>query len=309
MGPVTTRVVLHPSRPPGVLDAVLGLVADGTIDLVDATSDEEVAAALRAPGSVLVSHVWRPDFLTDGLAWIQGLGVGVDQFPRDDLAARGVPLCNARGVQAGCVAEHAFALLLAMTRAVLDSHDDQLARRWTPRIGVELSGMTLGVLGLGAIGQAVAVRARAFGMRVLGVRRRPDPVDHVDEIVGLDELCTRSQAVVICLPGDPSTRGLVGAPQLAALGPGWLVNVGRGGIVDETALVEALRAGGLRGAALDVVDGEPLAPDSPLWTTPRLLLTGHSAALSPRWGADWVGLFAANLASARGEREWASRVR
>lgn len=303
-----TRVVLHPSRPPGVHDAVLDLAARGVVDLVDATDDDDVAAALRVPGSVLVSHRWRPDFLADGLAWIQGLGVGVDQFPLSELAARGVPLCNARGVMAGCVAEHAFALLLAMTRGLPDAHDDQAARRWMPRLGAELSQLTLGVLGLGAVGREVARRGRAFDMTVLGLRRRPGPVPDVHEIVGLDELCARSQALVVCLPGGPATRGFVGSPQLAALGDGWLVNVGRGGTVDEPALLDALRRGALQGAALDVVDGEPPAPDNPLWDAPRLLLSAHSAALSPRWGADWVGLFEQNLAAARGERGWASLV-
>jgi len=305
---VPGRVVLHPARPPGVHRAVLDLAARGLVDLVDATSDDEVAAALRVPGSVLVSHCWRPDFLTDGLAWIQGLGVGVDQFPLGELAARGVPLCNAAGVMAGCVAEHAFALLLAMTRRLPEFRADQAAHRWAPHLGVELSQLTLGVLGLGAVGREVARRGKAFDMTVLGLRRRPDPVPHVDEIVGLDELCARTQALVVCLPGRGPTRGLVGAEQLAALGDGWLVNVGRGGIVEEAALLDALRDGDLRGAALDVVDGEPLPPESPLWDEPKLLLTGHSAALSPRWGADWVGLFVANLAAARGEQNWASRV-
>ncbi len=306
---VAERVVLHPSRPPGVHDAVRDLAGQGLIDLVDATTEDEVAAALQVAGrSVLVSHRWRPDFLTDGLAWIQGLGVGVDQFPLDDLAARGVPLCNARGVMAGCVAEHAFALLLAMTRRIPEFRSDQAAHRWTPHLGVELSQLTLGVLGLGAVGHEVARRGKAFDMTVLGLRRRADPVPHVDEIVGLDELCARAGVLVVCLPGGAPTRGLVGAAQLAALGDGWLVNVGRGGVVDEPALLAALRTGGLRGAALDVVDDEPLGPQSPLWEEPKLLLTSHSAALSPRWGADWVGLFVSNLAAARGEQDWASRV-
>ena len=302
------RVVLHPRRPPGVHDACLALDGRGLISLVDATTDDEVAGALREPGSVLVSFVWRPEFLTGGLTWVQTLGVGVEQFPLDELAARGVPVCNARGVMAGCVAEHAFALLLAMTRRVADTREDQRAHRWVPRIGAELSQMTLGVLGLGAIGEQVAVRAQAFGMTVLGVRRRPEPVPGVDELVGLDEACARADALVVALPGGPETRGAVGAAQLDALGAGWLVNVGRGGIVDEAALLDALHAGRLRGAALDVVDGEPLAQDSPLWDAPRLLLSGHSAALSPRWGADWAATFERNLAAARGERDWASRV-
>ena len=110
------------------------------------------------------------------------------------------------------------------------------------------------------------------------------------------------------LPGGADTRGMVGAPQLDALGAGWLVNVGRGSTVDEDAVVTALTDGALRGAALDVVATEPLPAGSPLWDVPGLLLTGHSAALSPRWGSAWAGLFEANLAAARGERGWTSRV-
>lgn len=311
--PVTDppRVVLHPDRPPGVQDAVLDLAARGVVDLVDATSDADTAAALQVSGSVLVSYRWRPEFLTDGLSWIQTLGVGVDQFPRRELAGRGVTLCNARGVMAGCVAEHAIALLLSMTRRLLDSRDDQRAHTWTPRTGAELSQLTLGVVGLGAIGRQVAVRAGAFGMTVLGLRRTPGPVAGVDEVMGpdrIDELCDRSNALVICLPGGDATRGLLGGEQLRRLGDGWLVNVGRGGTVDETALVDALHRGSLRGAALDVVDGEPLSARSPLWDTPRLLLTGHSAALSPRWGADWATLFTRNIAAATGGGPWASVV-
>lgn len=305
------RVVLHPDRPPGVHDAVVDLAERGVVDLVDATSDTETAEALQVPGSVLVSYRWRPEFLTDGLSWIQALGVGVDQFPRRELAERGVTLCNARGVMAGCVAEHAIALLLAMTRRVLDSRDDQRARTWTPRRGEELSQLTLGVVGLGAIGQAVAVRAGAFGMPVLGLRRTPGPVAGVEEVMGpnrIDELCDRSNALILCLPGGDATRGLLGGEQLRRIGDGWLVNVGRGGTVDEAALVDALHRGSLRGAALDVVDGEPPSTQSPLWDAPRLLLTGHSAALSPRWGADWATLFTRNIDAAAGGGPWASSV-
>ncbi len=292
------RVVLHPDRPPGVHGALLALAGDGVIELVDAASEDETAAALRGPDSILVSYQWRDDFLVDGLAWIQTLSVGVDRFPLERLAAAGVTVCNAGGVMVDCVSEQVFAVLLAMTRRIITSYDDQRAHRWTPRIGAELSQLSMGILGLGAVGREVAERAQAFGMEVLGTRRSPGPVEHVDELVGLDELCRRSDVLVCCLPGGPDTRGMVGREQLDALGEGWLVNVGRGSTLDESALIDALRAGRLRGAALDVVDGEPLAADSPLWDTPRLLITSHSAALSPRWGASWATLFQRNLATA-----------
>ena len=196
------RVVLHPARPPGVHAAVLDLAARGIVDLIDAATDDEVADALAVPGSILATYRWRPDFLTPGLAWVQALGVGVDQFPLVELVARDIPLCNARGVAAGTVAEHAFALLLAMTRRVPEFREDQEAHRWTARTGDELAGSTLGVLGLGPIGREVARRAQAFDLTVLGLRRTPGPVAHVAEVVGLDELCVRSRALVggVCVP-------------------------------------------------------------------------------------------------------------
>ena len=143
------------------------------------------------------------------------------------------------------------------------------------------------------------------------LRRTPGPVTGVDEVLGrdrLDELCDRSDALILCLPGGRATQGLLGGEQLRRLGDGWLVNVGRGSTVDEAALVDALHRGTLRGAALDVVDGEPLPAHSPLWDAPRLLLTGHSAALSPRWGADWATLFGRNIDAAAGGGPWASAV-
>ncbi len=304
-------VVLHPDRPPGVGEAVIAAAEAGELELVDAASTEQTAAGLAQPGSILVSYRWDPSFLTDGLGWIQTLGIGVDQFPLDELQARGVTLCNARGVAAGCVAEHALACLLSLTRRLPESLADQTAHDWVPRTGFQLSGSTLGILGLGAIGQQIASRATAFGMTVLGMRRTPGPVPGVDEVLPperLDELCRRCDVVIAALPGGPGTRGLLGAEQLRLLGPGWLVNVGRGGTVDEAALTSALMSGELRGAALDVVDGEPLPSSSPLWDVPGLLLTGHSASLSPGWGAEWMELFRANLAAARGEGPWASRV-
>ena len=307
---MSTRVVLHPDRPPGVLDEVRAMADRGLVSPVDCADDDAVAAALREPGSVYVGYRWREDFLTDGLAWVQVTAAGVDAFPLQALADRDVVVCNARGVLADCVAEHALATLLAMTRGVLDSRDDQRAHRWVRRTSPELSQLTVGVLGLGAIGQEVAVRARAFGSTVLGLRRSGEPVDGVEVLTPdrLDELCARSDVLVAVLPGGEDTRGMVGTPQLDALGAGWLVNVGRGSTVDEDAVVTALTDGALRGAALDVVDTEPLPAGSPLWDVPGLLLTGHSAALSPRWGSAWAGLFEANLAAARGEREWTSRV-
>ncbi len=167
------------------------------------------------------------------------------------------------------------------------------------------------MVGLGAVGQQVARLGAALGMTVLGMRRTAGPVPFVSEVLGPDrlaELGARADALILCLPQTPSTRGLIGANELADLGAWWLVNVGRGSAVDESALLHALRRGALRGAALDVVDPEPPPGDSELWTEPRVLLTGHSAVLSPRWGQAWTQVLAVNLRAARDGSGWTNLV-
>lgn len=279
--------------------------------LIDAQDADDVTRALRTPGSVLATYRWSPQFLQPGLHWVQAMSTGVDQFPIEQFRARGLRLCNASGVLADCIAEHALGLLFALTKNVPQHRDDQRAGRWTPRVGQELAGSTLGVVGLGPVGQQVARLGAALGMSVLGVRRRPGPVPFVGEVLPparLAELCERADALVLCLPGTAQTRGLIGARELATLGAGWLINVGRGSVVDESSLLHALRRGALRGAALDVVDPEPPPADSELWNEPRVLLTGHSAVLSPRWGTAWTQVLAANLRAAREGSGWVNAV-
>lgn len=306
--PPVPRVVVHPERPDGVWEALRALADQEPMTLVDAADEQDVVDALQVPGAVLATYRWSPRFLQPGLSLVQAMSTGVDQFPLDEFRRRGIGLCNASGVLADCIAEHALACLFALTRNLPQHRDDQRTGRWTPRVGHELAGATLAVVGLGAVGQQVARLGAAVGMTVLGVRRTPGPIGSVAEVLGPDRLlqvCERADAVVLCLPETASTRGLIGAAELAALGDGWLINVGRGSAVDEFALLHALRRGALRGAALDVVDPEPPPADSGLWNEPRILLTGHSAVLSPRWGTEWTKVLAANL---RSERDGTGRV-
>jgi len=190
---------------------------------------------------------------------------------------------------------------LTHTRRLWEARDCQAARRWVhdELRGTVLAGRTMGVLGLGTIGVQVARRAAAFGMRVVGTVRRPRQIPGVERVYPPDEIdaVLREAAVlVIALPLTPATRGSVGARELAALPEGaFLVNIGRGGLVDEGALLAALRAGRLAGAGLDVFDTEPLPADSPLWAAPRLIITPHVAGDFPGYMDRIIPHFCENL--------------
>ncbi len=283
--------------------------ADG-IELVEPTADE-VVAALDGP-EILVTHAWEPSFLAPSLRWVQSVSAGVEQFPVEELAAAGVVLTSARGVHAPQVAEHAFALLLSLTRGIGVAMRDATRREWRPRMAEELTGRTLAVIGLGTIGEEIARRASAWGLDVIGVKANPSGyAGHARVVSGPDgvvDICRQADIVVCVLPATPSTIGLVGKDALAALGAGWLINVGRGGVVDENALIDALDNGGLRGAGLDVFTAEPLPATSPLWDHPRVVITPHTAGFSPRYGERLLEVFRANLDGFHGRGPWSTRV-
>lgn len=292
----------------GIAEAIAAVPGVDAVAVGDAAA---VPEALR-DRPVLVTFRWSDDWIVPGLRWIQSVSAGTDQFPLDALRSNGTVLTSARGIHEVQVSEHALGLLLAMTRGIATAVVQQRDRvwRWVP--AVELSGMTLGVLGLGVIGEGVARRAVAFGMTVIGTKANPAGYRGVASQVFVPgetlEVFHRSDAVVITLPGGAGTAGLVGAAELEALRGGWLVNVGRGSVIDPVALAEALRTGVLAGAALDVFPDEPLPADSPWWDMPRLLVSPHMAGASPRYGERLAALFARNLAAHQGTGEWVNRI-
>jgi phosphoglycerate dehydrogenase-like enzyme len=304
---VTVEVALHPRHPRGVAEAFRGSTA---FHLNEPPDDAVVEALSTAP--ILVTYVWRPEFLVPGLQWVQSVSAGVEQFPATELAERGVVLTSARGVHAPQVAEHAFALLLAMTRGIGVAMRDATRAEWRPRMGEELGGRTLAVLGLGSIGEEIARKADAWGLEVIGTKAHPESYAGVASRVwgpeGTVEACRAADVVVVVLPDTPGTHGIVGRAALEAIGPGWLVNVGRGSAVDEPALVESLESGSLRGAGLDVFATEPLPVDSPLWRHPRVVISPHTAGFSPRYGERLLRLFENNLRAWEGGRAWTNRV-
>jgi phosphoglycerate dehydrogenase-like enzyme len=257
----------------------------------------ELGARPVAPGgggfdtAYLSNDVWGrgyPGFIAacldgDGLRWLHTSSAGTDRPEFGRLLDRGVRITTASGAAADSIAGSVLMYLLAMSRRLPDRLRDQTAHRWAPGFYRDLAGCTVGILGMGPIGRRTATLLEAHGMRPIGLRRTPagDEPCETWPVARLAELAGFADALVLAAPLTGQTQGIVDRAVLAALGPdGFLVNVARGGLVDEPALIELLRTGGLGGAALDVTANEPLPGDSPLWDLPGVIITSHSSGLS-----------------------------
>jgi phosphoglycerate dehydrogenase-like enzyme len=271
---------------------------------------------------LVISGLWQNGLL-DGakkLRFIQAIGAGTDQFPRDLLARRGIRLASARGVNARAVAEHAMSLILAMSRRLPEARDNQKARIWRGMIGDlagredELGGKTLMVVGLGDIGGRLARLAKAFDMRVVGLRRDPaggrGAADTVHPMGDLMALLPEADFVALTCPLTPQTENLINAAALGRMRPSChLVNVARGRVVDEAALIAALEARHIAGAALDVTVEEPLASTSPLWDMEHVLITPHTAGETRRYEDNVIEILRDNLDRLwRGDRELHNQI-
>jgi phosphoglycerate dehydrogenase-like enzyme len=233
--------------------------------------------------------------------------VAVETLCLPELFARGILVSNTRGVQAVPIAEHVLAVVLALAKQIPFVLENQRDARWSQnqfvgrRLPWLLQGRTLGLIGVGTIGSTIAARARAFGMRVVALRRRPghSDADSIDAVYGpehLPDLLRQTDVLVIAAPLTPETTSMIGAPQLAQLPRGAIVvNVGRARILDTDALVDALHSGHLGGASLDVYAPEPPPPDHPLWSAPNAILTPHTSGFRRGHWDEVVALFAENL--------------
>ena len=269
---------------------------------------EELQRRARDADVLVVSGLWRDTLLASAskLRFVQSFSAGTDQFDKALFKERGVRLATAQGANERAVAEHAIALILALTRQLHLARDNQQVRLWRGMIGdralreQELGGKTLAIVGLGRIGMRLAALARAFDMRVIGVRRaaRPEP-GVADEVVAQAELAqalARADVVALTCPLTPETEGMIGAAALAALKPGaLLINVARGKVVDEAALLAALADGRVRGAALDCFPEEPLPAESAFWTLPNVLITPHAAGETERYERNVVDILVDNI--------------
>ena len=267
----------------------LRAVAEVVIHSTRAASEDELLDRLR--GAHVVYNIRAYTRFTEDLLaklpelqMISVMGTGVDNVDLAAAARRGIVVSNAPGANARSVAEHTFALLLAVARHVARGDREVRQGEWRHHETPELEGKTLGVLGLGAIGSRVARMGDGFGMRVLAWTRTPDPERAAAcgaTLVDRETLLRESDVVAVCLASKPETRHLIDASALALMKPtALLVNAARGALVDETALVAALREGRLHGAGLDVFEQEPLPPDSPLRELENVVLTPHAGWVS-----------------------------
>lgn len=242
--------------------------------------------------------------LAPELRWLHTPSAGVEHLLIPEVLERNITLTNSAGVHAIPIAEFVLGLILTKAKRIDEYRAAQAEARWARDLPVtELFGATLLILGIGGIGQALAERAAAFGMRILGSRRTPRPMPGVERVVGEEEwraLLPEADYLVIATPLTPATKGMIDAAALAMMKPSaYLINIARGAVIDEPALIAALHEGRLAGAALDTFEQEPLPAESPLWATPNVTITPHSTANSPRMRERQIGLFIENLVRLR----------
>jgi phosphoglycerate dehydrogenase-like enzyme len=237
------------------------------------------------------------------LRWVHGTAAGAGEQVRAAKLAPAdlerITFTTSAGVHGGMLAEFAFYGLLALRKDANRLQRIRDARGWDHFAMEELDGSTIAVVGMGGIGTAVARRARAFGMHVIGVARTAQPNPAAEEMVAIGaaaEAYRRADAIVVTLPGTEATRNLIDRATIESFkSSAVFINVGRGTVVDQAALVDALASGAIRGAVLDVFSPEPLPPDNPLWTLPNVIFSPHTAALSVRENQRIVELFCDNL--------------
>src|SRR5262249_19307606 len=282
------------------------------LDWFEVRSLEDLKARIADVDVLLCSGLWRNELipLAPRPVFIQSISGGTHQHSRDGLRAAGLRAARAQGVNGRAVDEHALALTLAVARQIPQARDNQIAKKWRGMIGEiakredELGGKVLLIVGMGRIGSRLATLAKAFDMRVIAIR--PDPSKGggargaVRRGSALRGVLAQADFVALTCPLTPATEDLIDATALAAMKPSaWLVNVARGRVVNEPALIQALERKGIAGAALDCVWDEPLPPTSPLWGLPNVLITPHTAGETRRYEDNVIDVLLENL-----ERLW-----
>ncbi|MBC1222892.1 D-2-hydroxyacid dehydrogenase [Nostoc sp. UCD121] len=243
-----------------------------------------------------------------GIRWQQTPSAGVNHILTPIFLEHDITLTNGAGVHAIPISEFVLSLILYHAKQLRQLQADHDQRKWEKSWLVlpELANSTVLILGTGNIGQAIAARIKPFGARVWGGRRRPEPLPNFDKIVGTNEwhaLLPEVDYIIVATPLTPETKALIDEAVLRSLpSHAYLINVGRGAVVDESALTKALTEGWIAGAGLDTVSIEPLPPESPLWSLPNLFITPHTSAISPALKGRITNLFLDNLERYRGNK-------
>ncbi|MFG1621675.1 D-2-hydroxyacid dehydrogenase [Kribbella sp. NPDC049227] len=270
------RIVVVGKESPAYVEAAAGAELR-FVDSLDDASDlfgEMEAVIGRVPPHVLAK--------APKLRWVHSPSAGVDADLTPEMLASPVVLTSSAGNGGISLAEHSLLLMLMLNRDVPRWMRAQAEHRWDHFVHSELAGLTVGIYGLGNSGLDLALKAKAFHMRVLGVRRRPEqPSPNVDELCSLDQLLAESDFVVVTAPRTPATAGVFDRDAFARMkSSAYFICISRGGIADDDALLEALRTGQIAGAGLDAHGVEPLPPESPFWSLPNVIVTPHNGATS-----------------------------
>jgi phosphoglycerate dehydrogenase-like enzyme len=275
------------------------LVADDDPDLLERSPDAIEVLVTGMDATLFGRLIEGPK-----IRWVHSISAGVEHLPLERMAERGVLLTNSAGAYATAMAEYALASMIMLARRLPAWLEGQRDRHWLDGNSFDMTvlrGKRLGVVGYGAVGRQLAFAARALGMEVWANKRSPvfvsgEPLDRLLPASGLDELLAASDFIVLAASLNRSSRHLIGKAELQAMKPSAvLVNVARGGLVDEDALATALRAGTLRAAMLDVTTDEPLPEESVLWSTPNLFITPHISGNTPESWSWEVEFFCRNL--------------
>ncbi len=257
---------------------------------------------------VSASGMWKNDIIPHAtkLKFIQSISSGMDQYSKELLGAQGIRLASGAGVNARAVAEHAISLILAVARRLPEARDNQHKKVWRGMLGDltqredELGGKTVLIVGMGRIGSHLAKLAKAFDMKVIGIRRDPKAgTNGADEIYGMEDLVKlvpQADIVALTCALTPETTGLMSEAAFAALKPSSMfVNVARGKVADEAALIKTMEGNKIYAAALDVTAEEPLPASSPLWTLPNVFITPHAAGETRAYEDNVIDVLIENL--------------
>jgi phosphoglycerate dehydrogenase-like enzyme len=285
-------------------------------DIVAPKDESELSKVADAECAIGTNNGARVRKLLDAapkLRWYHSVGAGVEDLVGvTEFRERGITLTNNSGSYDIQIAEHAIAFILAGAKRLHVYRDQQARHEWKEHRQDEVRGATLVVYGLGSIGAEIGRLGAALGMHVVGVRRRVEPVPGIERIVPperLAEVAADADYLAIAAPLTPATRGAVSREVIGRMKKtAWIVNIARGAIVDEDALVDALRAGRLGGAGLDALTTEPLPADHPLWTLENVMISPHSSNSSPRVRERTLALFVENLRRFKADEPLLNRV-
>lgn len=296
-----TRILLWTDTPAAYLDAIAAADLTSRVVVEALPRKDAPTQAQRADTEAMLAWGAPPGLLPkmEKLRWVQALTAGVEGW----LALPDLPpdltLTCARGTHRESMAENIFGAMFHLTKPYAAIVQDQKQSRWVRRVCTPLAGQTLGILGLGAIGQQVAQIGKTLGMRVIGTKRRAESLSDVDAVLPperTDEVLAQSDFVLLLLPATPETENFMNARRLSCMKPtAWLLNFGRGHLIDDAALIGAVQAKTIAGAVLDVFRQEPLPSGHPFWQTDGIIVLPHIGGGHPQRDRTVAKLFAGNL--------------